>query len=91
MATLVRYSVMHEVVYMLSIWHHRQDPMQVIEEFGVLTALPDEGVAEPRTPHERHQCSDCALLGKDGEPLAAIEAKETSRDAAFGREQAQQH
>ena len=31
------------------------------------------------------------LLGKDGKPLAVIEAKKTSKDAALGREQARQY
>ncbi len=67
-----------------------KDPTQVIEEFDILTALP-EGVAEPRTPYEGHQFSDYVLLGKDRKPLAVIEAKKSSRDAAIGREQAKQY
>ena len=67
-----------------------QDPTQVVEEFDILTALP-EGVAEPRTPYEGHQFSDYVLLGKDRKPLAVIEAKKSSRDAAIGREQAKQY
>nr|BFD38901.1 hypothetical protein FFPRI1PSEUD_04000 [Pseudomonas sp. FFPRI_1] len=66
------------------------DPTQVIEEFDILTALP-EGVAEVRTPYGGHQFSDYVLLGKDRKPLAVIEAKKTSRDAAIGREQAKQY
>ncbi|OYW39512.1 MAG: restriction endonuclease subunit R [Hydrogenophilales bacterium 12-61-10] len=73
----------------LSGWNVK-DPTQVIEEFDILTALP-EGVAEPRTPYEGHQFSDYVLLGKDRKPLAVIEAKKTSRDAAIGREQAKQY
>ncbi len=46
-----------------------KDPTQVIEEFDILTALP-EGVADPRTPYEDHQFSDYVLLGKDRKPLA---------------------
>jgi len=67
-----------------------KDPTQVVEEFDILIALPD-GVAEPRTPYEGHQFSDYVLLGKDRKPLAVIEAKKTSRDAAIGREQAKQY
>lgn len=67
-----------------------KDPTQVVEEFDIVTALPD-GVAEPRTPYEGHQYSDYVLLGKDRKPLAVIEAKKTSRDAAIGREQAKQY
>jgi type I restriction enzyme R subunit len=53
-----------------------KDPTQVIEEFDILTSLP-EGVAEPRTPYEGHQFSDYVLLGKDRKPLAVVEAKRT--------------
>lgn len=67
-----------------------KDPTQVVEEFDILTSLP-EGVAEPRTPYEGHQFSDYVLLGKDAKPLAVIEAKRTSKDAAIGREQAKQY
>ncbi|AMO97968.1 DEAD/DEAH box helicase family protein [Collimonas arenae] len=73
----------------LSGWNVK-DPTQVIEEFDILTELP-EGVAERRTPYEGHQYSDYVLLGKDSRPLAIIEAKKSSRDAAFGREQAKQY
>lgn len=67
-----------------------KDPTQVIEEFDIVTPLP-EGVAEPRTRYEGHQFSDYVLLGKDRKPLAVIEAKKTARDAALGREQAKQY
>ncbi len=67
-----------------------KDPTQVIEEFDILTPLP-LGVAEPRTPYEGHQFSDYVLLGKDRKPLAVVEAKKTSKDAALGREQAKQY
>ncbi|MDH4333609.1 MAG: DEAD/DEAH box helicase family protein, partial [Desulfobulbaceae bacterium] len=67
-----------------------QDPTRVIEEFDIQTPLPF-GVAEPRTPYEGHQFSDYVLLGKDRKPLAVVEAKKTSKDAAIGREQAKQY
>lgn len=35
--------------------------------------------------------SDYVLLGKDGKPLAVVEAKRTSREAEAGREQAKQY
>jgi type I restriction enzyme R subunit len=66
------------------------DPTLVVQEFDILTDLP-QGVAEARTPYEGHQFSDYVLLGKDGKPLAVIEAKKTSKDAAIGREQAKQY
>lgn len=67
-----------------------KDPTQVVEEFDILTGLPG-GVAEPRAPYEGHQFSDYVLLGKDRKPLAVIEAKKSSLDAAIGREQAKQY
>ncbi len=63
---------------------------QVIEEYDILVDLPD-GVAEARTPYEGHQFSDYVLLGKDSKPLAVVEAKKSSVDAAIGREQAKQY
>jgi type I restriction enzyme, R subunit len=67
-----------------------KDPTLVIEEFDIATDLP-EGVAQPRTPYEGHLFSDYVLLGKDRKPIAVVEAKKTSRDAAIGREQAKQY
>jgi type I restriction enzyme R subunit len=67
-----------------------KDLTQVVEEFDILTGLP-EVVDEPRTPYDGHQFSDYVLLGKDRKPLAVIEAKKSSRDAAIGREQAKQY
>ena len=67
-----------------------KDPTQVVEEYDILMALPT-GIAEPRTPYEGHQFSDYVLLGKDRKPLAVVEAKKSSKDAAIGREQAKQY
>jgi type I restriction enzyme, R subunit len=66
------------------------DSTQVIEEFDISVDLP-EGVHEPRTTYEGHQFSDYVLLGKHGKPLAVVEAKKSSKDAALGREQAKQY
>lgn len=66
------------------------DRTEVIEEFDIEVALP-EAVHELRTPYEGHQFSDYVLLGKNGKPIAVVEAKKTSRDAALGREQAKQY
>lgn len=66
------------------------DRSDVIEEFDIIVDLPD-GVSEPITPYQGHQFSDYVLLGKDGQPLAVVEAKKTSADAAVGREQAKQY
>ena len=67
-----------------------KDLSQVIEEFDILTS-PAEKIAAPRRPYEGHQFSDYVLLGKNGKPLAVVEAKKTSKDAAIGREQAKQY
>ena len=67
-----------------------KDPTQVVEEYDIQTALP-EGVSEPRTPYDGHQFADYVLQGKDGRPVAVIEAKKTSKDAGLGREQAKQY
>lgn len=63
---------------------------QVISEYDISVSLP-EGVAEARTKYEGHQFSDYVLLGKDGKPVAVVEAKKTSKDAEVGREQAKQY
>jgi type I restriction enzyme R subunit len=63
------------------------DRTQVIEEFDIRLTV----VEEPTTPYAGHQYSDYVLLGKDGKPLAVVEAKKTSVDAALGREQAKQY
>jgi type I restriction enzyme R subunit len=65
------------------------DLTQVIEEFDII--VDDNLVQEAATPYAGHQYSDYVLLGKDGKPLAVVEAKKTSVDAAIGREQAKQY
>ena len=67
-----------------------KDRSQVIEEFDIEVGLP-EGVAEQRTEYDGHQFSDYVLMGKDGKPLAVVEAKRTTKDAEIGREQAKQY
>jgi type I restriction enzyme R subunit len=67
-----------------------KDATQVVAEYDIPTALP-EGISEPRNSYDGHQFADYVLLGKDGKPLAVIEAKKTSKDAGLGREQAKQY
>lgn len=67
-----------------------KDLTQVTEELDIKTDLP-EGISEPQSQYQGHQFSDYALLGKDGRPLAVVEAKRTSKDAEIGREQAKQY
>lgn len=65
------------------------DRTQVVLEFDIVV---DPSLAkDPENPYAGHQFSDYVLLGKDGKPLAVVEAKKTSRDAAIGREQAKQY
>ena len=65
------------------------DRTQVVEEFDII--VDSNMVQEAETPYAGHQFSDYVLLGKDGKPLAVVEAKRTSVDAALGREQAKQY
>ena len=55
-----------------------KDPTQVFEEFDILTDLSPR-VEQPRTQYEGHQFSDYVLLGKNGKPLAVVEAKKFGR------------
>lgn len=64
------------------------DRTQVVEEFFV--TVQSNEVNKPEVP-SGIQIIDYVLLGKDGKPLAVIEAKKTSVDAGIGREQAKQY
>lgn len=66
------------------------DPTQVVQEFDIILGNKNK-VADPANPYSGHQFSDYVLLGKDGKPLAVVEAKKTNKDAALGREQAKQY
>src|SRR5258708_1664100 len=71
------------------------DRTEVIEEFfisrptagGSPTPVEDEN---PPT-HSPPSFSDYVLLGKNGKPLAVVEAKKSSKNAELGREQAKQY
>ncbi|MDY0389621.1 MAG: DEAD/DEAH box helicase family protein [Desulfobulbus oligotrophicus] len=67
------------------------NPTLVIQEFDILVDAPALTTAEPPSPYAGHQFSDYVLLGKNGKPLAVVEAKKTSKDPALGREQAKQY
>lgn len=62
------------------------DRTQVIEEFFV-TGLRED----PATYGTLREFTDYVLLGKNGKPLAVVEAKKSSKDAEIGREQAKQY
>lgn len=64
-----------------------KNPTHVTEELDIWVGLPD-GVTEPQTPYQGHLFADYALLGKNGKPLAVVEAKKTSVEAEKGKEQA---
>ena len=65
------------------------DLTQVGMEYDIVVN-PDV-VAEAPTPYAGHQYSDYVLFGKDGKPLAVIEAKKSAVDANIGKEQAKQY
>jgi type I restriction enzyme R subunit len=65
------------------------DPGQVVQEYDII-ADPLQ-VAEACTPYSGHRFSDYVLLGRTRKPIAVVEAKKTSKDAALGREQAKQY
>ncbi len=73
----------------LSGWEVK-NPTHVTEELDIWVGLP-AGVAEPQTPYQGHLFADYVLLGKDGKPLAVVEAKKTSVDAEIGKEQARNY
>lgn len=66
------------------------DPSQVSLEFDIYLGKGDTP-QEFRTEFTDHQFADYLLLGKDGKPLAVVEAKRTSKDAQIGKEQALQY
>lgn len=61
------------------------DLSQVTKEYSVISST-----AEPESNYST-TFSDYVLMGKDGKPLAVVEAKRTSKDAALGREQAKRY
>jgi len=67
-----------------------KNPLHCTEELDVWCGLPD-GVSEPQTPYQGHLFADYVLLGKDGKPLAVVEAKKTSVEAERGKEQARNY
>lgn len=64
------------------------DRTQVVEEFFVASFTNE--LNEPEVPYGTF-FSDYVLLGKDGKPLAVVEAKKTTKDPRVGEEQAKQY
>ncbi len=67
-----------------------RDCTQVVEELTIEKATESQ-VKETAASFGDREFSDYALLGKNGKPLAVVEAKRTSKDAELGREQAKQY
>ncbi|GGD45971.1 hypothetical protein GCM10011514_07460 [Emticicia aquatilis] len=65
-----------------------ENPLWVIKEFTVESSN-NNNLNEPSKSYNTF--SDYVLLGKDGKPLAVVEAKKSSVDASIGREQAKQY
>lgn len=66
------------------------DHTQVMEEY-VVDLIAGNQAKEPTGKYVNNQFSDYVLLGKNGKPLAVVEAKKSSKDANTGREQAKQY
>lgn len=65
------------------------DRSYVIKELNII--IDNNLIQETATPYSRNQFCDYVLLGKDGKPLAVVEAKKSSVDPSIGREQAKQY
>lgn len=65
------------------------DPTQVIQELFIST--DSQNILREDPASEFREFSDYLLLGKNGKPLAVVEAKRASKDAEIGREQARQY
>jgi len=67
------------------------DRTQVIEELFVSSGDSSSAIKEEPTGYGSREFSDYVLLGKNGKPLAVVEAKRSTVDAEIGREQAKQY
>lgn len=74
---------------LLSGWNIK-DPSLVTEELPIERG-PADRLKHPHSKYNTPIYTDYALLGKDGQPLAVVEAKKTSKDARIGREQAKNY
>lgn len=66
------------------------DKTQVVEEH-IVHSMQDDILREDYGPTSSNKFSDYALLGKNGKPIAIVEAKKSSLNAEIGREQAKQY
>ena len=72
------------------------DPTQVSKEFFVSptaneSRAPSPAAGEKFSSYDSRRFSDYVLLGKNGKPIAVVEAKKSSTNAEIGREQAKQY
>ncbi|HBA83503.1 MAG TPA: restriction endonuclease subunit R [Verrucomicrobia bacterium] len=67
------------------------DRTQVVEEFLISPPSKNMVICAPPATYGTREFSDYVLLGKNGKPLAVVEAKKSSNDAEVGREQAKQY
>jgi len=61
---------------------------QVVTEYAINSSSI---LFDSSSPYTNIQFSDYILLGRNGKPLAVVEAKRSSKDAEIGREQAKQY
>lgn len=66
------------------------NPYQVVQEF-VVSVVEEEAVTYENKKTAKTQFADYVLLGKNGKPLAVVEAKRGSKDTRVGEEQAKQY
>lgn len=67
------------------------DRTQVIVEYLVNFKINSTSKKKTLAKYYNIQFSDYVLLGKNGKPLAVVEAKKSTKDANTGREQAKQY
>ncbi len=70
-----------------------KDPSQVTEELDIYIGKPvkPNTTYETQSKYRNHLFADYALLGKDQQPLAVVEAKKTLVDPRVGKEQARNY
>ena len=66
------------------------DPCRVTTELDIWTGNENR-IKDIQNPFRGHLFADYALLGKDGYPMAVVEAKKTSVDPRVGKEQARNY
>jgi len=65
------------------------DLSKVVQEYDLIISA--DSVKDANDPYTGHQFCDYVLMGRDGNPMAVVEAKRSTKDPAIGREQAKQY